>query len=33
MLVAAGLLVGYTLLYAGVYNGGQYAAHPWDAFR
>lgn len=33
MLVTAGLFLGYTLVYAGVYNGGQYATRPWDALR
>lgn len=33
MLVCAGLLVGYTLAYAGIYNHGQYATAPWNALR
>lgn len=33
MLVCAGLLVGYTLAYAGIYNHGVYATKPWDALR
>lgn len=40
MLACAGLLVGYTLAYAGIYKGGRYAGnmnnnglYPWDALR
>lgn len=33
MLVCAGLFLGYTLAYAGIYNHGQYATAPWDALR
>lgn len=30
-LVAATGFLGYVLVYAAVYNGGQYSARPWDA--
>lgn len=33
MVCCAGLLVGYTLAYAGIYNHGQYVDSPWDALR
>lgn len=33
MLATGCLFLGYTLAYAGIYNGGQYASAPWDALR
>lgn len=33
MLVAAGLFVGYVLVYAAVGEGGKYVYAPWDALK
>lgn len=32
-LVSAFVLLGYTLVYAAVANGGRFAATPWEGFR